>query len=205
MIPYFSYIVNKENIRISMARVQILSKEEQKVFFESPIFRYIEKEYFFTVPNNLQMFVKTLKGVENKICFYLLYGYYKADNIFYFIDEFRHDDIEYIKHKLYSNVVIQKFELSHRHIRCYKQIIKAHLSIRDYTNEMTNILLKEATTLASNFTHRKKIFYVLVELSKKLKIEVPSYSELSRIISLAINSQKQDILDSLKSFIQVSK
>jgi len=90
-------------------------------------------------------------------------------------------------------------------MRRYKHIIKRHLLIGDYTTESADILLKEATTLASNFTHRKKIFYALVGLSKKLKIEVPSYTELSRIISLAINSQKQDILDKLKPFMKDEK
>lgn len=50
--------------------------------------------------------------------------------------------------------------------------------------------------LASKFTHRKRIFYSLVELSKKLKIEVPSYTELSHIITLNKFSKK-DILEKL--------
>ena len=80
-----------------MARVQILSQEEQKVFSEVAIFRYVEKEYFFNIPNELQIFVKSLKDINNKICFYLLYGYYKADNMIYSINKFRHEYIEYIK------------------------------------------------------------------------------------------------------------
>lgn len=188
-----------------MARIQILSAEEQKVFSTPPIFSYVEKEYFFRIPNELQVFAKSLKDIKNRICFYLLYGYYKADSIFYSIDKFRDDDIEYIKDKLHSNLVIHSFKLSQRHIRRYKQIIKKHLSIRDYTSETRNILLKEATVLANNFTQRKKIFYELIALSKKLKIEVPVYSELSIIISSALNCQKQDILDKLAAFAKDEK
>ena len=87
----------------------------------------------------------------------------------------------------------------------YKEMIRNYFTIQAYTDKMKDALLKEATTLANNFTHRKKIFYALVDLSKKLKIEVPSYAELSRIISLAINSQKQDILDRLTPFIKDEK
>jgi len=87
----------------------------------------------------------------------------------------------------------------------YQQIIKQHLFINDYTDEIKNTLTNEAIILASNFTHRKKIFYSLIELSKKLKIELLSYTELSRIITVAINSQKRDILNKLTPFIKNEK
>jgi len=45
--------------------------------------------------------------------------------------------------------------------------------------------------------YRKKIFYELVSLSKKLNLEIPSYTELSRIITIALSSHKKDILEKL--------
>ena len=188
-----------------MARVQILSKEEQKIFSSPPKFNFSQKKYYFKLPEVLQEFSATLRDSNNRVYFSLLYGYCKANNIFYDSEKFQYDDILFIKEKLNLKTDIDSFLLSQRHMRRYKQMIKKYLLINDYTTNSADILLKEATTLASNFTHRKKIFYVLVDLSKKLKIEVPSYSELSRIISLAINSQKQDILERLVPFIKDEK
>lgn len=188
-----------------MARVQILSKEEQKIFSSPPKFNFSQKAYYFKLPEALQEFSTTLRDSNNRTYFFLLYGYYKASSIFYPIEDFHNDDIIYILEKLQIEIDLATFKLPTSNISRYKQIIKQYFAVRGYTSNIKEALLKEATTLASNFTHRKKIFYALVDLSKKLKIEVPSYSELSRIISLAINSQKQDILDKLKPFIKDEK
>ena len=188
-----------------MARVQILSKEEQKIFSTPPKFNSVQKEYYFKLPKALQEFSTTLRDSNNRTYFSLLYGYYKANSIFYPIENFHNNDIIYILDQLYIEIDLSTFKLPTSNISRYKQIIKQYFAVNSYTNTIKEALLKEATTLASNFTHRKKVFYALVDLSKKLKIEVPSYSELSRIISLAINSQKQDILDKLKFFIQEEK
>ena len=188
-----------------MARVQILSKEEQKIFSIPSKLNFSQKEYYFKLPEALQEFSTTLRDSNNKVYFSLLYGYCKVNNMFYDSKKFRNDDILFVKEKLNLDTNTDNYILSQRHMRRYKQIIKEYLLISDYTIKSADILLKEATTLASNFIHRKKIFFALVKLSKKLKIEVPSYTELSRIISLAISSQKQDILEKLEPSIKDEK
>jgi hypothetical protein len=67
---------------------------------------------------------------------------------------------------------------------------------------MRGTLQKEVNNLANNFIHRKKIFYTLVNLSRKLNIEMPSYTELTRIIQVALNTQKQDILKKLEPLLK---
>jgi hypothetical protein len=188
-----------------MARVQILTKEEQKIFSTPPKFNFTQKEYYFKLPEELQKFSITLRDSKNKVYFSLLYGYYKASSIFYSIESSHYDDIKYVLEQLQIKDNFSNFKLPTSNISRYKQIIKQYFGVNNYTNTIKQFLLKEATTLASNFIHRKKIFYNLVEFSKKLKIEVPSYTELSKIISLAINSQKQDILDRLTPFIKDEK
>ena len=105
-----------------MARVQILSKEEQIIFPSTPKFNFSQKEYYFKLPEALQEFSTTLRGSSNRVYFSLLYGYYRANNIFYDSQKFRHDDILFIKEKLNLGTNIDSFMLSQRHIRRYKQI-----------------------------------------------------------------------------------
>jgi len=185
-----------------MARVQILSKEEQTKFSLPIKFNQAQREYYFKLPDKLKKFVGTLRDSNNKIYFHLLFGYFKADSIFYTKEHFYNDDIVYLEDTLCLNATGDSLRLPTSTIHRYKQIIREHFLVMNYTDEIEKALLNEATTLASNFTNRKKIFYELVALSKKLKIEVPSYTELSKIISKAIKSQKQDILDKLSPFIK---
>ena len=188
-----------------MARMQILSKEEQIMFSRPPIFSMVQKEYYFKLPEELKKFTNTLRDSNNKVYISLLFGYYKANSIFYSTESFHNDDKQYIIDKLGITLDIDTSKLPTSTIHRYKEIIKKYFTIQAYTDKIANALLSEAITLASNFTHRKKIFYVLVELSKKLKIEVPSYTELLRIISLAISFPKQDILEKLKPFAEDEK
>ena len=180
--------------RGKMTSTQILSKEEEKIFNQKPIFTLSQQKYYFAIPKRL---LEKIDSNHNKIYFVLLFGYFKATNKFFNnLDsdenmEYIASDILKISNWIGDNTITKT--TFHR----YKQIIKQHLFINEYTAEIKTILLNEAIDLASKFTHRKRIFYSLVELSKKLKIEVPSYTELSHIITLSINSQKKDILEKL--------
>ena len=141
----------------------------------------------------------------NQIYFTLLYGYFKATNKF-FTDLNEDKNLDYIaSNVLKISIDTDAVSLTKSTLYRYQQIIKQHLRINEYTDEIKDILVKEATTLANNFIHRKKIFYALVEFSKKLSIEVPSHTELYRIITVAINSQKRDILERLTPFVQDQK
>jgi TnpA family transposase len=184
-----------------MTSAQILSKEEEKEFNQKPIFTFKQQKYYFAIPKRL---LEKIDSNHNKIYFVLLYGYFKATNKFF--NNFDNDEnIEYIASDILKiSNLIHDNNITKSTLYRYKQIIKQHFFINEYTDEIKMILLNEATDLASKFTHRKRIFYSLVELSTKLKIEIPSYTELSHIITLSINSQKKDILAKLVPFMKNS-
>ena len=185
-----------------MTPLQILSKEEEKTFNQKPVFNSKQQKYYFSIPKNL---LEKIDNDLNQIYFILSYGYFKATNKF-FIDLNDDKNLDYIVTNILKiSIDMNDISLTKSTLYRYQQIIKQHLRINEYTYETKDILLKEAITLANNFTHRKKIFYALVEFSKKLSIEVPSYTELSRIITVAINSQKKDMLDRLVPFIKDQK
>jgi len=115
-----------------MARVQILSKEEQKIFSSPPKFNLSQKEYYFKLPEALQKFSTTLRDSNNQTYFSLLYGYYKASSIFYPIENFHNDDIIYILEQLQIQIDLSTFKLPTSNISRYKQIIKEYFAVRSY-------------------------------------------------------------------------
>jgi len=161
-----------------------------------PIFTLQEKQYFFTTPKPL---LEDLNSEKNKILMTLIWGYYRATNRFYF-DFSQQLNIEFVAN-LY-NCKINQIDSSLTTLYRYKMLIKEYLNISDYTEVIKITLQNEANNLANNFVHRKKIFYALVNLSKKLNIEIPSYTELTRIIQVALNMQKKDILDKLEPLLK---
>ena len=187
-------------IHWSPMEIEILTKNEVILLNTPTPLNNQQKEYYFNINGDLLENLQINYKKENIAYFILLYGYFRISNKFYTINDNCAKDLEYIQNRY--NLSVSQIKIPERTIRIYKAKIKQHLCINGYTDKIKEMLLDEATTLANNFTHRKKIFYSLVELSIKLKIEVPSYTELSRIITVAINSNKKTILDKLTPFLK---
>jgi hypothetical protein len=181
-----------------MSVFQILTKEEEKNFELPPKFDSISQNHFFKVPTRIDEIISEMKSDSNKILFILMYGYFKATNKFF---EIQKDDENYLYIANRNNFDPFDFRVvTSRTIQRYKQIIKSYLDINEYTSIIEPKLQHHAVELANNFTHRKKIFFSLVDYSKKLNIEIPSYTTLSKIISDALNYQTKNILFQLKVF-----
>ena len=169
----------------------ILSTNEQEKFMSESTFTLQEKQYFYNIPETI---LRDLNSSKNKFLITLLWGCFKSTNKF-IIDFKTNPNIEFV-----ANLYDYKYdnlEFPSTTLYRYKQLILKYLKVNSYTEEIKFTLQKEANNLANNFIHRKKIFHTLVNLSKKLNIEVPSYTELTRIIQVALNTQKKDILDKL--------
>ncbi|PHR71089.1 MAG: transposase [Arcobacter sp.] len=179
-----------------MARIQILSKQEEKIFNEPPDFLPNEQKYYFKIPTKLLDQLYTNIAIENIGYVILQYGYLKANNKFF--ETHKEPDIQYIK-DIYMlkdlNINIPK-----RTKQRYHSIIKEYIGIQLLTASIKLILQNEAISMANNFQDRRKIFWTLVNISKNVKIEIPSYTELVEIIATALNHQKSFIIEKLKEF-----
>jgi TnpA family transposase len=181
-----------------MSVIQILTKEEVKNFETPPKFDLFAKNHFFKITEKLENMIIEMKSDSNKILFILMFGYFKATNKFFEIQK-NDDNFSYIGTR--NN--FDSFDLTilnPRTTQRYKQLIKSYFSVKDYSQEIDAQLQNHAIVLANNFTHRKKIFFSLVDYCKKINIEVPSYSILSKLIEFALNQQTRNILLHLKTF-----
>ena len=175
----------------------LFNKSEMSVYNAEPKFDLNQQEYYFSIPKSLVLTIEH----ANKILFYLMYGYFKASNKFY--NNFENDrNVQYLANRFQISVNSVNLKISKSTFYRYKEMIKESLAINDYSQEIQETLQKEANNLANNFIHRKKIFYMLINLSKKLKIEIPSHTELTSIITVALNTQKRDILEKLEPLLQ---
>ncbi len=184
-----------------MPRNDLLSKDEQKRFDTPPQFTNAQNEYFFKLPIELQERLNTFDNDTSKVAFILLYGYFRATYIFFKLDSAPVKDIDFIK-KMYSLHYETDTPPSVRTLRRHKVLTKEYLGIRAYDESIHLNLTKEAENHVGNFLHQKKIFYALVDAAKNLRIEVPSYTQLSRIISDAQNLHKHEVFNKLSAFMQ---
>ena len=181
-----------------MSVLQILTKDEIKNFESAPKFDLFAKNHFFKMTDALNHMTMEMKNDSNKILFILMYGYFKATNKFF---DIQRDDENYLYIATRNNFDSFDFRVvTPRTIQRYKQLIKSNLFINEYTLDIESQLKHHAIELANNFTNRKKIFFSLVDYSKKINIEVPSYFALSKLIEFALNYQTKSILLHLKTF-----
>ncbi|WP_121628906.1 DUF4158 domain-containing protein [Poseidonibacter antarcticus] len=180
--------------------IEILTQQELKIFNVAKLLNYKEKEYCFEIKDDLLQKLKENYKIENIAIFIHLFGYFKLTHKFFNIND---DSLKYIS-KRYDLVTSSK-KIPERTIRTYKRLIREYFKINSYTDDIKLTIQKEANNLANNFIHRKKIFYILVNISTKLNIEVPSYTELTKIINIAINTQKKDILKRLEPLVKDEK
>jgi len=178
--------------------IEILNREDLKKFNNLPNLTTEQRSYYFDISG--AFFEKIYSFLEPKNIAYFIsqYGYFRITNRFFSIKS-EDRDLEYIQKKYNLKEVNTKIPKSTLHR--YKITIKEYLKIGEYDALAKESLEQEAIKLANNFAHRKKIFFSLVDLSKKLNIEVPSYTELSRIISKALNMQEKEITDKLESWL----
>lgn len=181
-----------------MSVFQILTQEEEKKFELPPKFDPLSQNHFFKVTSVVSGIIAEIKSDSNKILFILMYGYFKATNKFF---EIQKDDENYLYIANRNNFDSFDFNtITPRTAQRYKQLIKSYLGINRFTPKIELKLQHHAVELANNFTHRKKIFFSLIDYSKKLNIEIPSYTTISKIIGDALNHQTKDILLHLKTF-----
>ena len=160
-----------------------LSELEIKKFEKAPEFENnIERNYYFTLPSSIHKQALTFGNDQSFIFFTLIFGYFKATNMFFELNSFSSIDTKFISDKYQLCTFDSKTIFASRTAQRYKQLIKAHLGVNEYSNDIELKLQNHAIELANNFTHRKKIFFSLVDYSKKLNIEIPSYTNLSKII-----------------------
>ena len=155
-----------------MARIDYLTEQDKKRFEMAPEFTSSnERNYFFNLPNAIYKQALLLGNDEAFATFALMFGYFKATNKFFEVVAFDSEDLKYIidKYQLSMIDVTQLLE-NQRTLQRYKQLIKSYLSVNEYTTEISAKLVHYAVELANNFTHRKKIFFSLVDYSKKLNI-----------------------------------
>ena len=76
-----------------MARMRILTANEQNAFDNPPLFDYKERKRFFSLPEGLMDIAAKLRTPDSQIGFLLMGGYFKATQRFYQPQDFHHRDI----------------------------------------------------------------------------------------------------------------
>src|ERR1035437_4251700 len=190
-------------IRIqNMPHIKILNQYEIKTFDFPPEFNGDERKKFFNLQKWTAETIKTFRTPTNKVGFVLQLGYFKATNKFFTYRKFHKNDIEFIARKLeLSTEDIDFSAYKERTVIRHREIILENLGFQKFDEQSKQIVIEESFSLALKQIKPRFMFWSLVDFISRKKIEVPSYYQLSEIITNALKKFEEILLDSIKKEI----
>ncbi len=176
--------------------MKILSVAEQESFDKPPIFNSEERKKFFDFPSGLLNTAQRLRTPCHRIGFLLALGYFKASKKFFSIDYYHHSDIKYVSH--YINIhteSLNRESIPETTQRRHRQNILKYYGFRRFDKTAEIYIKQEIANMVRVQLKPKLIFGRCIDLLIKGRIQVPNYNQLSKIILMALNKRKQELVD----------
>jgi len=177
-----------------MPDLKIFNKKEKQSFDNPPEFGSIERKKYFGLSNWALEKANSLRGATNKVCFIMLFGYFKAEKKFYSTKTFNPADIKYVAQRLnipLEDVNIIKYKGAS--IGRHKKTILEYMDYKAFDNDVRKELELECLELVHRQIKPKLIFGELRNYLVNNKIEVPKYYVLSYIITKIIRNYEKDL------------
>src|SRR6266511_1555188 len=177
-----------------MARMKIFNSLEEEAFENPPVFNSVERKKFFDFPNSIIEFMVTLKTTTNKVCFLVLFGYFKArKKIFY---TFNKADIEFVSERLQidsKEINIESYT-KYSHLR-HQKIILDFFGFKEFDQQSEDLIRSYISLMVKSQIKPKQILLEVVSLLTREKIEVPSYNQLANVLVEQINLHKKELIN----------
>lgn len=177
----------------------ILNEHEIKNYDYPPAFRSQDRKHFLTLPTILQQRVGSFHNITNKVCFHLLFGYFKACGRFFSPSRFRMRDIEFICTRLGSFAfAVDVSDYNRPTISRHKVLILEYFKCTAFDASVHADFLKESVAQMIRSQFRPKlIFNFMIDLLRQRQIELPPYHTLLTIVTDAIAAYDKLLLDQL--------
>ncbi|HJN25955.1 MAG TPA: Tn3 family transposase [Rhodospirillales bacterium] len=178
-----------------MARMRILTANEQGVFDKPPLFDHRERKQFFSLPKGLMDISATLRTPGGRIGFLLMCGYFKATKRFYPPRDFHERDIVFAAHQL--NLANESFNSEAyaettrlRHQRC----ILEFYGFAPFDKTARKVLVTEIATMARMYLKPRLIFDRCVDFLIQRRMQGPTARSLTDMIRSGLHERKAELV-----------
>jgi hypothetical protein len=185
-----------------MTLLEILSASELKTLKNPPEFNSEERKHFFYLSKWAEKYLETLRKNVNKVGFVLQLGYFRAVKKNFIPSTYHRKDIEYVANKL--EIPTQEIDINEYttpDLSKNKKIILKNLGFQIFNDEEKKLLIEKADDLVARQLKPKFILSELIDFLIKKKIEVPGYSTLAEIITVAINNYEKNLIKIIRDNI----
>ncbi|MCP4936347.1 MAG: Tn3 family transposase [bacterium] len=188
-----------------MTRLAFLSPSEKRKFDSPPTFTKDQRPAYFIVTDEIRRTLSNLHTATHKIGFLLQLGYFRSAGKFYVPTQFRHKDIKYVK-QLLNITADPDFDdyAPSRVIRHRKRILQL-LEWQPFNRSSAALVAEHVQLLAQHQLKPEQVFIAAVDFCWKHRIEIPTYHQLSTVITDSFNIVESTLLTNLVSILQVTE
>lgn len=178
-----------------MARMRILSNNEQDAFDKPPLFDHTERKQFLVLPKGLMDIAKGLRTPDSQIGFLLMCAYFKATKQFYQPQDFRDRDIAAAMRQL--NLPDSAFDPAQytetTRLRHQRQVLGFY-GFLPFDQSASDALAIEIATMARTHLKPRLIFDRCVDFLIQNRMQVPSSYRLNDLIRAGLHDRKAELI-----------
>ena len=178
-----------------MARMRILTTNEQQAFDKPPLFDHRDRKKYFDLPKGLMDIAKSLRSPGGQIGFLLMCGYFKATKRFYQPQDFHERDIEAIARLLRlpsSELISDAYGKQTR--QRHQKIILDFYGFKPFDDTASNALSIDIATMARMHLKPRLIFDRCVDFLIQNRMQVPSAYRLNDLIRAGLHDRKAELI-----------
>lgn len=178
-----------------MARMRILTTNEQQAFDKPPLFDHRDRKKYFDLPKGLMDIAKSVRTPLGQIGFLLMCGYFKATKRFYQPQDFHERDVEAVARMLglRSSEFIPDAYAKQTRQRHQKIILDFH-GFKPFDETASNALATEIATMARMHLKPRLIFGRCVDFLIQHRLQVPSAYRLNDLIRTGLHDRKAELV-----------
>lgn len=176
-----------------MARMRILTANEQEVFDKPPLFDHRDRKKFFDFPKALLAIAATMRHSDHQIGFLVSCGYFRSTRRFFGAADFVERDIAYVASQLDHSVPPQ-IQYPDRTRQRHQNTILDFYGFASFDDDACNSLVTEIATMARMHLKPRLIFDRCVDFLIQKRVQIPSAYRLSDLIRVGLQDRKTDLV-----------
>ena len=182
-----------------MTRLVFLSPTEKRKFDSPPTLTKDQRPAYFVVSEDIKRTLSKVRSPTYKVGFLLQLGYFKHSGKFYVPTAFRRRDINYVKQTLNITEPIDLDHYDPSRLVLHRSRILALLDWQPFNKTNAALVAEHVQLLAQQQLKPDAIFMATVDFCWKHRIEIPTYHQLSTVITDSFNIVESSLLNTLAS------
>jgi TnpA family transposase len=176
-----------------MARMRILTANEQELFDKPPLFDHRDRKKFFDFPKPLLAIATTMRNSDHQIGFLVSCGYFRATRRFFGAADFVNHDIIYVAKQLGHSIPSQ-IQYPDRTRQRHQKPILDFYGFTAFDDAANDSLMTEITTMARMHLKPRMIFDRCVDFLIQRRVQAPSSYRLSDLIRVGLQHRKTELV-----------